>query len=55
MSQAATNLFNALDPDLRSKVNPMSDVAKSIEVDRNVRQWRIAADKVNISVKSENN
>ena len=47
MTKAAASLYSALDPDLQNKVTSSIDnIAKTIEVDRSVRRWRIEAEKV---------
>ncbi len=47
MSDAAANLYSALDPDLKNRVTANIDkIAKSIETDRNVRMWRLDAERV---------
>ena len=47
MTTAAASLYSALDPDLQNKVTSSIDnIAKTIEVDRSVRRWRIEAEKV---------
>ncbi len=49
MTQAAANLYSALDPDLQNKVTSSIDrIARSIDADRTVRKWRIEAEKVGL-------
>ena len=53
MTKAAASLYSALDPDLQNKVTSSIDnIAKTIEVDRSVRRWRIEAEKVRETLRS---